>query len=102
MPNTQRVDAPETQPEQNDGSLANRPTHTIRSGPIKVDSWKQSGRHGEFETASITRSWKDDSGQWHDQKITNLSADELLSLSRNAARMRDAIVDKQQSRGKSR
>ena len=69
---------------------------------LKINTGKATGKHGDFETASITRSWKDDQGQWHDQKITNLSADALLALSHDAPKARDAIVGKQQSQGRSR
>lgn len=79
-PDVPDTSEPTTEPHT-ETSFANRPASTIRSGSIKVDSWKQSGRHGELETASITRSWKDDAVQRHDQKITNLSAHDLLSLS---------------------
>lgn len=39
---------------------------SIRSGLLKLDSWEQSGTHRDFESANITRRWKDDAGAWHD------------------------------------
>ena len=41
---------------------SNTPAHTIRLGYIKVTIWK----NGEFFNTNITRSYKDDKGDWQD------------------------------------
>jgi hypothetical protein len=71
-PRTAEAHAPEAAaPEASapEGGFTNRPVKTIRAGHgVKMDIWENRGENGSFHTASITRSWKDDKEQWHDQK----------------------------------
>jgi hypothetical protein len=43
-----------------------KPIETIRDGRLKATIWKKAGDNGDFFTVRITRTWRDDDGQYHD------------------------------------
>lgn len=48
-----------------------KPTHEVRFGTVKVAVWENTSREGKtFHSFDLRRSYRDQSGEWHDQKIS--------------------------------
>ena len=62
----------------------NTPLDTIRDGSLKATIWKNPGKADKppFYTVNLTRSYKDDQGNWRESNSFNGS--ELLRVSRLA------------------
>ena len=41
-----------------------KPANTIRSGSIKVTIWQNKGKDGHFYSATFSRPFKDEQGNW--------------------------------------
>lgn len=52
-----------------------KPKHEVRFGTVKVAVWENTSREGKtFHSFDLRRSYRDQDGEWHDQKISlNLS-----------------------------
>ncbi|MEM7146334.1 MAG: hypothetical protein AAF591_14450 [Verrucomicrobiota bacterium] len=49
----------------------NQPVHKVRFGCIEVTSWENVSENGEaFFSFVLRRSYKDQNGNWHEQKIS--------------------------------
>lgn len=42
----------------------NQPVYKVRVGGVQGTLWENAGKEGNFFTASLNRSYKDDKGQW--------------------------------------
>ena len=68
-----------------------KPVETIRDGAIKVSIWKNQGEKGPFCSVKITRTYTDDSGNYHDSD--SFSGSELLKVSRLAGKAYDRAFE---------
>ena len=72
----------------------NKPAHTIRRpGGLKLTIWKNDGEHGPFYTSNLSRSYKDESGQW--KETTSFHQHDLLYLSKMADEAETWIANEQ-------
>ena len=46
--------------------MANTPETTLRDGNIKATIWKNFGDKGNFFTVTLTRTYTDEGGKYHD------------------------------------
>lgn len=62
----------------------NKPIDTLRDGAVKATIWKNPGGEGrpDFYSVSLTRTWKDDKGDYHDSD--SFTGTDLLIVSRLA------------------
>ena len=58
----------------------NKPAATIRDGSIKATIWANFGEKGTFYTVEISRTYKDDQGNYHDAH--SFSGTQLLRVAR--------------------
>ncbi len=58
--------------------MANQPTETLRDGSLKATIWKNEGEKGAFFSVTLTRTYKDDAGNYHDSD--SFSGSELLRI----------------------
>jgi len=56
------------------------PVHTVRFGPIKAAIWENQTQHGPMHNVTVTRSYKDDGGNW--QESASFGVDDLLPLAK--------------------
>ena len=61
---------------------SNKPVDTIRDGSLKATIWMNQRENGKAYSVQITRSYKDDQGNWHDSD--SFSGSELLRVARLA------------------
>lgn len=61
-------------------TLKNKPTDTIRDGSIKATIWSNFGENGTFYTVEISRTYKDEAGNYHDAH--SFSGTQLLRVAR--------------------
>src|SRR5205085_1627713 len=59
-----------------------RPAQTIRFGRLKATIWRQESDKGPWYTVVLTRSYKDQAGQW--QSSGSFGRDDLLLLAKLA------------------
>lgn len=59
---------------------ANPPVHTVRFGAVKAAVWENQTQHGVMHNVTVSRSYKDDSGDW--QESSSFGADDLLPLAK--------------------
>lgn len=69
--------------------MANTPIDTLRDGQLKATIWKNHGEKGNFYTVTITRTYKDDAGNYHDSD--SFSGTQLLQVSHLAGRAYDRV-----------
>ena len=74
--------------------MANTPENTFRDGNLKATIWKNFGEKGNFYTVTLTRTYKDEDGNYHDSN--SFSGSELLKLAHLANRAYDAASDLRQ------
>ncbi|MCA9274265.1 MAG: hypothetical protein KDA31_14615 [Phycisphaerales bacterium] len=68
----------------------NTPILSLTDGRIKAAIWKNQSEKGAFYSVTFTRSYRDDTGDWHDTE--SFSGTELLILGRLSVRAYDAIA----------
>lgn len=71
----------------------NQPVDTIREGNLKATIWLNGTKDGEkapFYSVQITRTWRDDKGDFHDSD--SFSGTELLRVARLAHIAYDEIA----------
>jgi hypothetical protein len=86
MGQAQRADEGEAQ-QQHSGR---RPEHTARVGNVEIAVWKNTGKNGDFYTASApTIRYQDEKGEWKDG--SSYGALDLLALA-EAAREASAEI----------
>lgn len=68
-----------------------RPIDTIRDGSLKATIWKNFGENGNFYSATITRTWRDDQDNYHDSD--SFSGTELLRVARLANLVYDKLAE---------
>jgi hypothetical protein len=59
-----------------------RPAHTIRYGSLKASIWRQESDKGPWYSTVLTRTYRDDAGNW--QSSDSYGRDELLLLAKLA------------------
>ena len=69
----------------------NQPVNKINDGRITAAIWKNFGEKGAFYSVTITRSFKDEQGNYKD--TDSFSGTDLLIVGRLAVRAYDAIVE---------
>lgn len=69
--------------------MANTPIDTLRDGSLKAMIWKNHGEKGNFFTVTITRTYKDDAGNYHDSD--SFSGTQLLQMRHLAGRAYDRV-----------
>lgn len=75
--------------------MANQPTDTLRDGSLKATIWKNEGEKGAFFSVNLSRTYKDDAGNYHDSD--SFSGSELLRIAHLASRAYDRISDLRQA-----
>lgn len=65
-------------------STKTRPLETLRDGALKATIWKQDGEHAPFYRVNLTRSYRDDAGNWHD--TDSFTGSDLLKVALLATR----------------
>lgn len=75
-----------------------KPANTIRSGGIKATIWKNKGKSGRFFTASFSRPFRDQQGNW--KNGSSFGSRDLESLM-NAALEAKEWMDQQIERPRS-
>lgn len=70
-------------------TTTNAPLETLRDGSLKATIWKNTGDNGAFYSVRLSRTWKDEQGQYHDSD--SFSGSELLRIARLANLAYDAI-----------
>src|SRR5688572_6625326 len=78
-------------PQQN----SNRPIHEVRHGRIRAAVWQNQTEKGSMYTVSVTRSYKDQDGNWHDSQ--SFGFDDLLTVAK-AMYDSHSIISAMQSR----
>jgi len=58
----------------------NRPVHTVRHGRIKATVWLNQTQRGPMHNVTLTRSYQDDEGNWHDTQ--SFGFDELMTVAK--------------------
>ena len=69
----------------------NQPVKKINDGRITAAIWKNFGEKGTFYSVTITRSFKDELGNYKD--TDSFSGTDLLIVGRQAVKAYDAIAD---------
>ncbi|MEO1597606.1 MAG: hypothetical protein AAFR78_03550 [Planctomycetota bacterium] len=69
----------------------NQPVKKINDGRITAAIWKNFGEKGTFYSVTITRSFKDEQGNWKD--TDSFSGTDLLKVSRLSLKAYDAIEE---------
>lgn len=72
-----------------------KPAATIRDGAIKATIWWNKGEKGDFHRVQLTRTWKDDQGNYRDSDI--FSRAELLRVAHLAAKAYEQLASLRQS-----
>ena len=67
-----------------------KPIDTLRDGSLKATIWKRFGDNGNFYTVEISRTWRDDQGEFHDSH--SYTGSQLLRAARLASLAYDAIA----------
>lgn len=62
--------------------MANQPTQTLRDGSLKATIWSNPNEKGHFYSVTLTRSYTDAEGNWHE--TSSFSGSEVLRISRLA------------------
>ncbi len=75
---------------------ANPPVHTVRFGAVKAAVWENQTQHGVMHNVTVSRSYKDDQGDW--QESSSFGADDLLSLAKALDAAHSWIHEQRQSR----
>ena len=75
--------------------MNNKPIDTLRDGNLKATIWKNFGEKGNFYTVNLTRSYKDEAGNYHDSD--SFSGSELLRIAHLATRAYDRTNELRQS-----
>lgn len=68
-----------------------KPIDTLRDGNLRAAIWKNETEKGPFFSVRITRTWKDESGNYHD--ADTFSGTELLRLAHLAAKAYDRTAE---------
>lgn len=68
-------------------TIANQPKETLRDGRLKAAIRKNEGEKGAFFSVTLTRTYKEDAGNFHDSD--SFSGSELLRIARLATRAYD-------------
>jgi hypothetical protein len=58
----------------------NRPVHEIRHRNIRATIWKNQTEKGAMYNVTVSRSYRDDSGEWHDSNSFGFS--DLMNLAK--------------------
>lgn len=74
--------------------MANKPIDTLRDGSLKATIWKNFGEKGNFYTVNLTRTYKDEAGNYHDSD--SFSGSELLRIARLAGKAYDRTSELRQ------
>ena len=69
--------------------MANQPTETLRDGSLKATIWKNEGEKGAFFSVNLSRTYKDDGGNYHDSD--SFSGSELLRIAHLASQAYDRV-----------
>ena len=69
----------------------NKPTATLRDGPLKATIWKQNSEKGTFYRVNFTRGYRDKDGNWQDSD--SFSGAELLQIAHLATKAYAATSD---------
>ena len=75
--------------------MANQPTDTLRDGSLKATIWKNEGEKGAFFSVNLSRTYKDDAGNYHDSD--SFSGSELLRIAHLASRAYDRVAQLRQA-----
>lgn len=59
---------------------ATPPVHTVRYGAVKAVVWENQTQHGIMHNVTVSRSYKDDNGDW--QESASFGTDDLLGLAK--------------------
>lgn len=65
--------------QQVQSQQSNQPETVLRDGNLKATVWKNEGENGPYYNTTLSRTWQDDQGKWHDAH--SFSGAELLRVS---------------------
>lgn len=71
-------------------TTTSKPINTFRDGSLKVTLWRNDRDNGEFYSIRLSRTWKDERGQYHDSD--RFTGTELLRIARLANIAYDALL----------
>ena len=66
-------EAPANEPQKN------LPADTLREGSLKATIWRNEGQNGVYHSVNLSRTYKDDQGNYHD--TGSFRAQDMLGLS---------------------
>ncbi len=75
---------------------ANPPVHTIRFGAVKAAVWENQTQHGPMFNVTVTRSYRDDDGDW--QESSSFGESDLLLLAKALDQAHSWIHEHRRSR----
>lgn len=70
---------------------ANQPASTLRDGSLKATIWKNEGENGPRYSVNLSRTWRDEQGNYHDSD--GFSGSEVLRIARLANIAYDEIAN---------
>ncbi len=68
-----------------------KPVETIRDGAIKASIWKNQGEQGSFYSVQITRTYRDEAGDYHDSD--SFSGTDLLKVAYLATKVYERTAE---------
>ena len=74
----------------------NKPECTYRIGNLKATVWKNDGKHGDYYTTEIVRTYRDSSDKW--QTSSSFTHDDLLNVAKLAERAEAYIAKVSQAK----
>lgn len=69
----------------------NKPADTLRDGAIKATIWRNGSDQGDYYTATISRTYKDDRGNYQD--TTSFNGNDLLRVAELSRRSHNRILE---------
>lgn len=68
-----------------------KPEDTLRDGALKATIWKNEGEKGPFYNATITKTYRDDRGEYRDTH--SFSSNDLLRVSELSRKAHNRVLD---------
>ncbi len=75
---------------------ATPPVHSIRFGPLKAAIWENQTQHGPMHNVTVSRSYRDDQGEW--QESSSFGEGDLLPLAKALDAAHSWIHEQRRSR----
>lgn len=79
--------------------MTKQPDATFRDGGLKATIWRNESENGHFFSTNLSRSYRDDEGQWHE--TTNLREGDLLRGGSLLSRSHEYVREQKQAQSQS-